>query len=116
MGKNLLCNMRILVPGPIRDCGKSARYTHPRYPTGLFCTEHAMELGELFVGELTLIEEEIDIPTIYAMEESDFNARANKNNPVVIVSKNWENNVLMVRFYYDVQKENRHVGNTKTRE
>ena len=40
------------------------------------------------------------MPTMLCMEESDFNARSDRDREVVIVSRTWENNVVMVRFYY----------------
>jgi len=39
-------------------------------------------------------------PHILKMEESSFFERAQKHLPVKIVDKKWENNALMIYFYY----------------
>ena len=39
------CNMTKVYEDKLQLCGKPARYAHPRYPIGLFCTECAMLLA-----------------------------------------------------------------------
>ena len=42
------CNMSNYNEGSFHECGKQARWVHPRWPDGLVCDEHKVLLENFF--------------------------------------------------------------------
>ncbi|KKN11117.1 hypothetical protein LCGC14_1029640 [marine sediment metagenome] len=54
------CNMTKLKHPAFVECGKPAKWRHPRWPTGAFCDSCQEDVADFFPNDWSIIKEDSD--------------------------------------------------------
>ena len=52
------CNCKKFIDHKFQECGKSAKWKHPRYPDGKFCNGCKEDISSFFPNDWSLLEED----------------------------------------------------------